>query len=79
MAPTYLVCSAIGYFADDVKAVCACGAAIVHRPHASPDTVKVCLACAEKLMRGDDASQVKVTNETLREAALYRARTKGVQ
>lgn len=76
-----LVCLPRGYFADDVQTRCAqCDAAIVHRPYAAPGLVKICVACAVAMMNESTAPlAVAVTDESIQEAALYLAKTKGVQ
>ena len=68
----YLVCAAVGNFADDVAARCdACDAPIVHRPHVKPGLVKICLKCAAKVLRAQPDAEVRVTEDTRRELALY--------
>lgn len=76
-----LVCSSVGYFADDVHAHCAtCHAPIVHRPHVPPDASKLCIRCASAWMNASETEPIiHVTQETLLEVALYHAKTKGTQ
>ena len=75
----YLVCSFSGHFADDVRAHCAtCGASIVHRPHVPTDAVKICERCVGQLIEDLKGNvDVKVTEDTRRELALYYAKTPG--
>lgn len=76
----YLVCATIGNFADDVDAHCArCDAPIQHRPHAPADYVKICIRCAADKFAVSQAPRIEVTEKTLRELALYYAKTKGTQ
>jgi len=76
--PTYLVCSPISYFADDVAARCSnCDAAIVHRPHVDHSHVKICGTCAAQLFAGEPEVEVRITEETVRELTLYYATPKG--
>lgn len=66
----FLVCATSGYFADDVSAQCAtCAAPIVHRPHGNPHAVKICAACADRMISA--GAEVTVTEETHRELELY--------
>jgi hypothetical protein len=74
----YLVCATIGNFADDVAARCdACDAQIVHRPNVKPGLVKICGTCAATLFAAEPDAEVRVTEETRRELALYYAKPKG--
>jgi hypothetical protein len=74
----YLVCAYTGHFADDVHARCAtCDAAVVHRPHVPADATKICPACAGSMMETQPVT-IQVTEKTLRERALYYAKTPGV-
>jgi hypothetical protein len=71
------VCAAIGNFADDVDARCAlCDAPIQHRPHAPADYTKICLGCAAERFT-KETPHIEVTEETLREVALYYAKPTG--
>jgi hypothetical protein len=77
---TFLVCSNTGFFGDDVAARCArCHAAIVHRPHVPPEAVTICFVCAALQMLDDDDLEIRVTDETRREVALYHAKTAGTK
>jgi len=77
----FLICATTGHFADDVQARCSsCDAPIMHRPHVNPDLIKICMACLDALLEADGTKPViAVTKETLREVALWGAKTKGVQ
>jgi hypothetical protein len=74
-----LVCGPESHFADDVHARCArCDAPIVHRPHVPPGLVKMCQACAAAHLIADGRPlEIHVTADTLREVALFNAKTKG--
>ena len=78
-----LVCARYGHFADDVAARCAmCDTAIVRRPHADPALVKMCIACAGKTVLASPwplPPDVRISEETRRELALWDAKTKSVQ
>jgi hypothetical protein len=73
-----LICSRTGYFGDDVPARCAqCDASIVHRPHVDPSLVKMCESCAAvEIAKSQTKPETRVTDETLREVALFKAKTK---
>lgn len=74
-----LVCATTGHFADDVSGRCAaCSRPIVHRPHVDPSFVMVCEGCAASILEQPE-TQIAVTLETLREVALWNAKTKGTQ
>lgn len=68
-----LVCSPVSYFVDDVRGRCAdCGTDIVWRPHAPVEAVRVCLGCARvRVAAEDEAPDVRITDATRREAALF--------
>jgi len=76
-----LVCARTGHFGDDVAARCAtCDASIVHRPHVDPNLTKMCESCARMaILAGKVPPRIQVTAETLREVALFNAKTKGTQ
>lgn len=74
----FLVCGRTGHFADDVDARCTeCDAPIQHRPHAPADLVKICIRCARTKFAISPAPRIAVTDDTLREVALYYAKTRG--
>jgi hypothetical protein len=81
MAEEILICAHTGHFVDDVPAHCAsCHAPIVHRPHVPPGIVKMCATCvAARIAEDDEPPEVRVSEETRRELALYYATTKGTQ
>ncbi len=72
-----LVCATTGHFADDVDAECTtCHAPIQHRPHVPADLVKMCESCvAILILTNETAPVITVTPETLREVALWNAKT----
>ncbi len=80
MPPIVLICATEWAFGDDVHTTCdGCDAPIVHRPHAPASAVRFCVRCAVALLRARPPAVVFATEETLRELALFRAPTKGVQ
>lgn len=78
---TVLICAGTGHFADDVEARCEeCGASVVHRPHVPPDATKLCAACGARwLLACETPPELRVTDDTLRDVALFYAKTKGTQ
>jgi hypothetical protein len=74
-----LVCSSVSNFADDCAASCSvCGTAIVHRPHVPAGAVKMCEGCAAKTLAADtEPWTIAVTDATMREILLHRAKTRG--
>ena len=81
MPKTYLMCGPDSAFADDVHTTCAtCGTPIVHRPHVPLDAVPMCLPCTLAALAADGGTpRFQVTEDTLREVALYTAKTRGTQ
>ena len=78
MTLTYLICAPTGHFADDVADRCAtCDAPIVHRPHAPPNAVPICLECAAQVLEQRPDATIEITEETRCEIALHRAPTRG--
>lgn len=78
---SHWICAATGYFADDVKTVCACGAAIVHRPWAPAAAAKICARCGAQLLTGrpQSAVAVDVDERAVQEARLFLMGTRGLQ
>lgn len=76
---TILVCGPTSYFADDVHTHCAtCAGPIVYRPHAPADSIKLCGDCAVTQVAGDHRGfTVRITEETAREIAFWRAAPRG--
>ncbi len=73
----YLICATTGHFWDDVPGRCAvCHRSIVHRPHVDPALVILCEGCAAPLL-AQPGTRIAVTPDTLREIALWNAKTKG--
>lgn len=67
-----LVCSPVSYFLDDVHGACTnCGTAIVWRPDAPAEAVRLCVRCAAAVVAGADDVSVEVTPETAREHARF--------
>ena len=80
MTGVLLLCGSTSYFADDVHITCAiCGTPIVRRPHGPVDAVTICEACFVKQVAIEPLSEIAVSEETLREVALYQTKTKGTQ
>lgn len=76
---TFWICAAVSYFADDVTTVCAhCHTAVVHRPYAPAHSIKICARCSAAVLK-DPAARIGVNRQTVEEAALYFAKTKGTQ
>lgn len=73
------ICAATGYFADDVKTVCACGASIVHRPWAPASATKICARCGAALLANHPSAGVSIKERAVREAHLFFTNTRGVQ
>lgn len=76
--PTFVVCAPTGHFADDVRTHCAvCRTPIVHRPHVPAGSTKICQRCGGRLLESHPDATIGVTEETVREVALFNAKTRG--
>jgi hypothetical protein len=60
-------------FADDANGTCAeCSVAVRYRPYVPEHVTKICITCASKRVgRKGEAVEVRVTQQTLEELALY--------
>jgi hypothetical protein len=47
----FVVCGDESHFHDDVRTLCTCGSIIYHRPHAPRAPKKICMVCADAMMR----------------------------
>jgi len=65
--------SAQANFADDKISSCAdCSIKVRHRPYVPDYVVKICTSCAAKrVIREGDKMEMRVTQRTLEELALY--------